>query len=84
MSSDIEFGELEHSEPQRGLRPDRDAHYCVLPVGDISLPDAMDPETRAQKDLMIFVDLDVMRDMEAHAISDTSVELGGVMLGYQR
>ena len=79
MSSDIQFGELEHSEPQRGLRPDEDAHFCVMPVG-LGMPDA---SNAPEDDLMIFVDLDVMRDMEAHADSDTSVELGGVMLGRQ-
>jgi proteasome lid subunit RPN8/RPN11 len=36
------------------------------------------PEDR---DLPIFVDLDVLADMEDHALSDTSVELGGVLLG---
>ena len=35
------------------------------------------------QDLPIFVDLDVLADMEAHAESDTSVELGGVLLGGQ-
>ncbi len=80
MSFDIQFGELEHAEPQRGLRPDQDAHFCVMPVGEIGMPDT---EHAGRKDLMIFVDLDVMRDMEAHANSDTSVELGGVMLGRQ-
>jgi proteasome lid subunit RPN8/RPN11 len=80
MSFDIQFGELEHAEPQKGLRPDQDAHFCVMPVGEIGMPET---QHAGQGDLMIFVDLDVMRDMEAHANSDTSVELGGVMLGRQ-
>jgi proteasome lid subunit RPN8/RPN11 len=33
--------------------------------------------------LPVFVDLDAMQDMEDHALSDTGVELGGVMLGGQ-
>jgi proteasome lid subunit RPN8/RPN11 len=37
-----------------------------------------------QDELLIFADLDVVRDMEAHALSNTRVELGGVMLGHQR
>lgn len=81
MSSDIQFGELEHAEPQKEIRPDRNAHYSVMPVGGIGMPDANGDPT---DDLLIFVDLDVMRDMEAHADSDTNVELGGVMLGFQR
>ena len=81
MSADIQFGELEHSQPDEGVRPDRDAHFAVFPVGGIGMPDS---ETDPGDDLLIFVDLDVMRDMEAHALSDTRVELGGVMLGQQR
>ena len=34
-----------------------------------------------EDELPIFVDLDVLADMEQHALSDTSVELGGVLLG---
>ena len=72
MSSDIQFGDLEHSEPEVGLRPDQDAHFATCEVDEIG-PD----------DLTIYVDLDVLRDMEAHALSNTRVELGGVMLGKQ-
>ena len=72
MSSEIQFGDIEQNEPQKAVRPDRDAHYCIADVGDIN-PD----------DLPIFVDLDVMRDMEAHSQTNTRVELGGVMLGKQ-
>ena len=72
MSSEIQFGDVEQNEPQRAVRPDRDAHFCITTVGDV------DPEN-----LPIFVDLDVMRDMEAHAHTNTRVELGGVMLGKQ-
>ena len=72
MSSEIHFGELEESEPQRALRPDQDAHFATATVGKIG-----------DEELLIFVDLDVQRDMEAHALSNTRVELGGVMLGGQ-
>ncbi len=72
MSSEIQFGDVEQHEPQKAVRPDRDAHFCVAAVGDIN-----------PKHLPIFVDLDVMRDMEAHAHTNTRVELGGVMLGKQ-
>ena len=72
MSSDIQFGDLEQSEPQRAARPDQDAHFATCPVGEIG-----------DDELLIFVDLDVLRDMEAHALSNTRVELGGVMLGQQ-
>lgn len=72
MSSEIEFGELEEAQPQLALRPDEDAHFATAIVGDLS-----------DDELLIYVDLDVMRDMEAHASSNTRVELGGVMLGRQ-
>lgn len=72
MSEGISFGDVEHAQPQPGLRPDQDAHFSTAVVGEI-----------ADDELLIFVDLDVMRDMEAHALSNTRVELGGVMLGQQ-
>ena len=72
MSSEINFGDLNESEPQAALRPDQDGHFVIAEIGEVSADE-----------LLIFVDLDVMRDMEAHAHSNTNVELGGVMLGQQ-
>lgn len=72
MDPDIHFGEIENEPPQSHLRPDRNRHFTVASV--------YQPRDR---DLPIFVDLDVMRDMEEHARSDTRVELGGVLLGSQ-
>ena len=69
---DIQFGELEEEEPDVELRPDRNGHYAVVPYED--------PQPG---ELPIFVELDVLIDMEAHALTDTTVELGGVMLGGQ-
>ncbi len=70
MNSDIQFGQLEQQEPQPRLRPDRDRQYAVVGCG-----------VREDADLPIFVNLDVMRDMEGHARTNTRVELGGVLLG---
>ncbi len=72
MDSDIQFGELEEYAPEPQLRPDRNKHFAVAACGD------PDPD-----ELPVFIDLDVLLDMEQHAQSDTSVELGGVMLGGQ-
>ena len=69
----IEFGQVNHSQPNNELRPDRNAQFATCIVGEIR-----------PADLPIFVDLDVMRDMEAHSVTNTRVELGGVMLGRQR
>jgi len=70
MSDDIQFGDVEEVQPEKNLRPDRNRHFAVVSYGQ--------PHER---DLPIFVDLDVLLDMEAHAASDKTVELGGVMLG---
>ena len=69
---DIQFGEVEEVSPERRRRPDRDRHFAVVDYG-----------TPSEGDLPIFVDADVLADMETHAQTDTSVELGGVMLGGQ-
>ncbi|MBP89026.1 MAG: hypothetical protein CMJ64_20315 [Planctomycetaceae bacterium] len=71
-SLDIQFGDVEETTPEVRLRPDANKHFAVAAV---HLP--------RDGELPIFVDLDAMRDMEEHALSDTSVELGGVMLGGQ-
>jgi len=70
--SEIEFGDVQNRASVRRLRPDRDGQFAVVAVGQ---PHA--------SDLPIYVDLDVMRDMEAHALTNTDVELGGVLLGWQ-
>jgi proteasome lid subunit RPN8/RPN11 len=70
VDDEIHFGEVEQAAPQRALRPDENRHYAVAAYGE-----------PAEADLPVFVDLDVLADMEEHAQSDTSVELGGVLLG---
>ena len=72
MELEIQFGEVEETKPAVQLRPDRNRHYAVSTV---YAPD--------EEELPVFVDFDALRDMEEHALSDTSVELGGVMLGGQ-
>lgn len=70
MSDDIQFGDVEEVQPEKNLRPDRNRHFAVVSYGEPN-----------ERDLPIFVDLDVLLDMETHAASDKTVELGGVMLG---
>ena len=72
MSDEIQFGELEESVPDCRLRPDQNKQFSVVAIGE-----------PMSHDLPIFVDMDVALDMERHALSDTTVELGGVMLGGQ-
>jgi proteasome lid subunit RPN8/RPN11 len=72
MDGEIQFGEVEQLRPGRRRRPDRDRHFAVCAYG-----------APAGGDLPIFVDMDVLAEIEAHARSDPSVELGGVLLGGQ-
>jgi proteasome lid subunit RPN8/RPN11 len=72
MSADIEFGELNSLPLESSLRPDENHFFTVVPTGE---PNA--------NDLRIYVDIDVMREMESHALSNTNVELGGVLMGRQ-
>jgi proteasome lid subunit RPN8/RPN11 len=69
---EIEFGELEETQPEVHLRPDKNKHFVIASIFE---PDS--------SDLPIYVDMDSLADMEDHALSDTGVELGGVMLGGQ-
>ncbi|MEK6234000.1 MAG: Mov34/MPN/PAD-1 family protein, partial [Planctomycetales bacterium] len=58
--------------PDSSRRPDRNRHWAVVAYG-----------RPAEEDLPIFMDMDVLRDCEAHSQEDRSVELGGVLLGGQ-
>ena len=72
MDDGIQFGEVEETAPEHKLRPDQNKHYAVVRY-----------DRPGQEDLPIYIDVDALRDMEAHALSNTSVELGGVLLGGQ-
>jgi proteasome lid subunit RPN8/RPN11 len=72
MDSEIEFGDVEEERPRAMRRPDEDRHFSVTACG-----------APRDADLKIYVDLDAMVDMENHAQTNTSVELGGVLLGGQ-
>jgi len=70
VNDEIQFGEVEQAAPNRALRPDENRHYAVGAYGE-----------PREGELAIYVDLDVLAEMEDHALSDTAVELGGVLLG---
>ena len=72
IDPEIEFGDLAERGRQRRMRPDRNLHYAVVAC-----------QQPGEDDLAVFVDLDAMRDIEAHTSSDPRVELGGVLLGGQ-
>ncbi len=67
---DIVFGEMKVREPERRPRPDRDRRYACVAY-----------EVPAPVDLPIFLDRRTADAIERHALSDTSVELGGILLG---
>jgi proteasome lid subunit RPN8/RPN11 len=64
------FGEMRLRQPQRRQRPDRDQHFACLAC-----------DVPAIDDLPIFLDRKAADAIERHALSDTSVELGGILLG---
>jgi proteasome lid subunit RPN8/RPN11 len=64
------FGEMRVREPERRLRPDCDRRFACLAY-----------EVPGPADLPIFLDLRAADAIERHALSDTSVELGGILLG---
>ena len=67
---DIVFGEMSVREPERRPRPDRDRKFACLAY-----------EIPGPADLPIFLDRLTADAIERHALSDTSVELGGILLG---
>lgn len=69
---DIVFGEVSYREPRRMRRPDRDRKFAVAAV-DVPGPG----------ELPIFLDRETADTIERHALRDTSVELGGILLGFE-
>ena len=71
MSHDeIVFDEVRYRDPVRLRRPDRDRRWACLAY-----------EVPAADDLPIFLGLATADAIERHALRDTSVELGGILLG---
>ncbi len=67
---DIIFGEISVREPERRQRPDRDRRFASMAY-----------ELPGPADLPIFIDRRAADAIERHALSDTTVELGGILLG---
>ena len=67
---EIVFDEVRYREPVRSRRPDRDRRCACLAY-----------EVPGPGDLPIFLDLAAADAIERHALRDTSVELGGILLG---
>jgi len=64
------FDEVKYREPARVQRPDRDPRFACVAC-----------QTPGPDDLPIFLDRGPADMIERHALSDVSVELGGVLLG---
>jgi proteasome lid subunit RPN8/RPN11 len=71
MDGEISFGEFRESQPDPGLRPDRNPQWDVQWVG------------QGEDRFGVFIELDVMRELESHARGNLNIELGGVLLGDQ-
>ncbi len=71
-SDDIVFEEIQYREPKKVRRPDRDRRWACLAY-----------EIPRPEDLPIFLDRKPADAIERHALRDTSVELGGIMLGHE-
>ncbi len=69
-SDEIVFGEMTYREPQRLRRPDRDRRKACIAYG-----------VPGPGELPIFLDRRPADAIERHALRDTSVELGGILLG---
>ena len=67
---DIVFDEVKYREPERRRRPDRDRRWASLAY-----------EVPGPADLPIFLDRLAADAIERHALRDTTVELGGILLG---
>jgi proteasome lid subunit RPN8/RPN11 len=67
---EITFGEMQMREPEKRQRPDRDRRFACVSY-----------EVPGTADLPIFLDRRAADAIERHALSDTSVELGGILLG---
>ncbi len=67
---DIVFDEVKYREPVRLRRPDRDRRWACLAY-----------EVPGPGDLPVFLDRATADAIERHALRDTTVELGGILLG---
>lgn len=81
QSADVQFGEVQFSDVPSSTRPtaddlpDRNGHYGTAEVRRV--------QTVQFAPTKVLVDLDAMLDMQEHAAEDTSVELGGILLGHR-
>jgi proteasome lid subunit RPN8/RPN11/CHASE3 domain sensor protein len=64
------FGEVSYREPVRMRRPDRDVRLACVAY-----------QVPSPADMPIFLDRNPADAIERHALRDTSVELGGILLG---
>ncbi|MEO6810879.1 MAG: Mov34/MPN/PAD-1 family protein [Isosphaeraceae bacterium] len=69
-TDDMVFEDVAYREPSRLRRPDRDRRLAVIAY-----------EVPGPTDLPIFIDRRPTDAIERHALSDTTVELGGILLG---
>lgn len=69
---DIVFEDMEYRKPKKARRPDRDRRFACVAY-----------EVPQADDLPIFLDRKTADVIERHALRNTSVELGGIILGLE-
>jgi proteasome lid subunit RPN8/RPN11 len=69
-ADEIVFSDISYREPKRLRRPDRDRAFAAIAY-----------ELPGPEDLPIFLDRKTADAIERHALRDTDVELGGILLG---
>ena len=69
---DMVFGDVQYREPVRATRPDLDRKLACVAY-----------EVPGPNDLPIFLERGAADAIERHALRDTSVELGGILLGQE-
>lgn len=79
LADELTFGEVQtKTQKSTHLPPTSNGHFAVQAVTcEANKSPSKPPPTS------VFVDLDTMLDMQEHAAEDTSVELGGILLGHR-
>lgn len=73
-ADDLQFGEVQHAAP-------RGAATAPTDDGHLTTSEVLRTENVSFAPTEVYVDVDVMLEMQEHAAEDTSVELGGILLG---
>lgn len=82
-ADDLQFGDVQTRQSKAGPppSPDRDGHFATAVVARQPASPQPSSSPPASVPTEVFIDLDTFLDMHQHAAEDTSLELGGILLG---